>query len=274
MTWDIEKRERKPTVRLLGPRSTETLQYPYEQAVLVRHRLRRLRGKREQARQGIVGSSYRWAAMSRHAASLQTTLILPFEEREDVWEEADLFGLFVNAVSAIDCLLYTAYLLASLRRRPAFPLEREGHYQQIAPRPMATRFGEQYPGEPITDALWRLAHSAGYDRMRVARNHLAHRAGVPRLQHFTSTERWMTWGIARGEEVRLTPEYVDGVHQLATAWMWRLMCGIDAFSERYFETHDEAAVAATPTASGGGDQREHAEEHHDVQNAEGHPERS
>jgi hypothetical protein len=235
MTCEIEKRQRKPSVRLLGPRSAETLQYPFEQAVLVRHRLRGLGGKREQARQGIVGSSYRWAAMSRHAASLQAALILPFDERDDVWEEADLFGLFVNAVSAIDCLLYTAYVLASIRRRSAFPLEREGNYQQIAPRPMAMQFCEQYPDEPVTDALWRLAHSVGYDRMRVARNHLAHRAGVPRLQHFTATERWMSWGLVRGEEVRLTPDYIHGVHQLATSWMWRLMCGIDDFSERYFE---------------------------------------
>jgi hypothetical protein len=222
------------TLRLIAPVTAETLQFPLERADRSLRRLRGLRGKRQQARQGIVGSSYRWGAMTRHAESLAAALALPLEEREDVRVEADLFGLFVNGVSAIDCLLFTSYALASIRRRRAFPLEKEGHYKQVAPAPMAARFSAEYPDEPLTEALRRLAVSRGYDRLREARNHLAHRAGVPRLQHFTATERWMTWGFGRGDEVRLTPEYADAVHQMTTAWLWRLMCGIHAFTEEFF----------------------------------------
>lgn len=222
-------------LRLIAPFTDDVIQFPYEQAVLSKYRLRGLGGKRKQVRLGLTGASYRWATMSRHAERLTLSLTLPFEEREDVDEEADLFGLFVNAVSAIDCLLYAAYTLASIRRRAQFPMETEGHYKQIAPVPMARLFTEQYPDHRLTRELVALSVSPSYDRMRTARNHLAHRAGIPRLEHYARTERWMTWGLQKGEEVRLTPAYVHAVHQLATARMWRLMCGIDTFTDEYFE---------------------------------------
>jgi len=35
--------------------------------------------------------------------------------------------------------------------------------------------------------------------------------------------------------VDLTPEYAGAVQQIATAWMWRLACGLDVFSEEFLE---------------------------------------
>jgi hypothetical protein len=50
-------------LRLIAPFTDDVIQFPYEQAVLSKYRLRGLGGKRKQVRLGLTGASYRWATI-------------------------------------------------------------------------------------------------------------------------------------------------------------------------------------------------------------------
>lgn len=217
----------------------ETLDLPGEALARVQQRLRGLGGRRRQVRLGVRGAVYRWAAMSTHAEHLEESLALPWQSplRDDVAEENDLFGLFVNAMSTLDCLAYTAHMLGAIRRRNAFPFESEDDLRRITVGATADRFAREYPDHTLTVAIRGLTRSHSYDRLRRTRNVLTHRAGIPRVVTITALGGHTTWGTRdrpSDDDVVLTPEYARAIQQITTAWMWRLACGLDAFTEEFF----------------------------------------
>jgi hypothetical protein len=226
-------------LRFVWPPGEETVDLPHDQLGRVTRRLKGLGGRRRQIRLGVRGAVYRWTTMSTHAERLEESLALPYQsgQRDDITEEADLFGLFVNAMSALDCLAYSAHMLGAIRRRSAFPFESDGDLRGITVKATAERFRREYPDHPLTVALDALDGSRSYRRLSRTRNILAHRAGIPRVVTIDMFGERTTWGLGDrpGDDVALTPAYARAVQQITTAWMTRVACGLDAFTEEFFE---------------------------------------
>lgn len=200
---------------------------------------RRLRGnhwKRRQVSSGIRGSAHRWQSMIDHGARLADSFGRPMEARLDRLEEADLFGLFVNAVATLECLGYAAFGLGSIRRRAAFPFEEEPDRRPVTLGHTARKFRDQYPRHDLTMALQGAAFGRTYAQLRDARNHMSHRAAIPRMVTITQSSRTLSWSLAvgRGDDVELTVAYIENIQRLTAAHAFRLACGLDAFTRESF----------------------------------------
>ena len=187
---------------------------------------------------GLRGATYRWSSMMAHGNRLQESFRRPPEHRLDQSEEGDLFGLFVNAVATLECLGYTSFALGSIRHREAFLFEEERQRRNVTLRATARTFAEVYPGNRLTTALTRAAASRTYAQLLDARNHLSHRAAIPRMVEITESSRKVTWSLAAewsdDDDVELTPEYVQNIQRLTAAHVFRIACGIHDFTGIYF----------------------------------------
>jgi hypothetical protein len=175
--------------------------------------------------------------MIDHGDELIEVLSLPVEQQDDHRVESNLFGLFVNTVATVECLGYAAFALGSIRRSDRFRLESDQDMRRANLGATANLFETEYRGHELTRALSRAYRSKTYERLRDARNQLAHRAAIPRIVTITEYSRTLSWSLSldRGDEVDLTPEYIEAIKRLTAAHAYRIACGLDAFTREFFE---------------------------------------
>jgi hypothetical protein len=130
---------------------------------------------------GWNGLAYRFRAMAEYDEQYTSSIKSfgnspPFEER---YKQGNaLFGLFVNAVSIIECCFYSTYWVGAILEPSRFPSNAE--VIKLYPKNVADKFNATFPGDALTKQMIHCVHERTYDDMKDIRDVLSHRGMLPR----------------------------------------------------------------------------------------------
>lgn len=149
-----------------------------------------LKAQRSLFRLGWNGLAYRYRAMAEYDEQF-TTYIKKFGNSpppEERYQQGKaFFGFFANAVSVIDCFLYSTYYIASILKPDAFPLPKSAT-SVFYPASVASKFSENFPSDKLTKQIANCLNADDYRRMKKMRNVLSHR-GMPPRRFYAGGER-------------------------------------------------------------------------------------
>jgi len=131
---------------------------------------------------GWNGLAYRYRAMAEYDEEFTNSVKIsgnspPPDERYK--QGKALFGFFINAVSVIDCFIYSMYYVASILKPDAFPLPKSEN-SVFYPASVASKFSEHFPSDKLTKQMGKCLNASNYSRMKKMRNVLSHRGMPPR----------------------------------------------------------------------------------------------
>jgi hypothetical protein len=134
-----------------------------------------------------TGVPNRFRACAEHdeafSRSIQANDAPPQPERYH--QERDLFGFFINGLSAIESTCYGLYAIASMLDDVYFPIKKAKNRRAISPENTANRFRTTFPNDGISRALNRMVNSQEFEDWKELRNILAHRGSPGRNIHVT-----------------------------------------------------------------------------------------
>jgi hypothetical protein len=146
-----------------------------------------------------IGVAYRFYACAEHdeafTQSIQTHGDAP-QQPERYYQERDLFGFFVNGLSAIETTCYGLFAIASMLNDVYFPIKKAKNKKAINPESTARRFRTTFPKETISRTLSKIVGSQEYEDWKEVRNILAHRGSPGR--HISGSVG-STYGDAHGD---------------------------------------------------------------------------
>ena len=117
------------------------------------------------------------ASLEKHLASVAAPKVTVVER---YLEERDLYGFFVNGVSAIDNYFYCAHAMASILEPAAFRIQTGDDMRNATPTAVGLRFWTHYPNEEITAAMIGVLGSVDWSEWHEIRNLLGHRGSPGR----------------------------------------------------------------------------------------------
>lgn len=109
-------------------------------------------------------------------------------------QKRDLFGFFVNGLSAVECACYGLFAVGSWLNSSQFALTTDADKRRVSPEWTLKRFEIAFPNEGLTRALQRILGSREYSDWKDARNVLSHRSQPGRIIYLSNvTPRTAEW---------------------------------------------------------------------------------
>jgi hypothetical protein len=150
-----------------------------------------------------LGLTYRFRSCTEHDETF-TGSVSRFGDTPD-WserykQERDLFGFFVNGLSAIECACYGLFAIGSWLNPNQFPFTTDADKRSVNPERTLERFAIVFPNEDFTRALRQFLSSQQYQDWKKARNVLSHRAQPGRIIYLSTvgpsrTAEWVLQNI-------------------------------------------------------------------------------
>ena len=130
------------------------------------------------------GIAWRMRAAAEHADNLEEHLAAVPASKVSVLdrylEERDLYGFFVNGVSAIDIYFYCVHAMAAILMPDDFPIATDDQMRGVIPVRVGERFWTTYPNDLITAAMVGVLSSVDWAEWTAIRNLLGHRGSPGR----------------------------------------------------------------------------------------------
>jgi hypothetical protein len=138
---------------------------------------------------GWNGLRYRYRAMADYdeqfTSSVKKSNSSSHEER--YIQENALFGFFVSGVSAIECLFFSIYCMASFINTKSFPVMKANELR-FDPENVTTRFNISFPNDALSSCMTNFQANPKWTDLNDFRNVLSHR-GVPPRTFYAGGER-------------------------------------------------------------------------------------
>jgi hypothetical protein len=130
------------------------------------------------------GLSYRFRSCAEHDEAF-TDSVSRFGDTPD-WperykQERDLFGFFVNGLSAIECACYGLFAVGSWLNPGQFPFTTDADKRRVCPERTLEQFAIAFPDANLTRALRQITGSREYQNWKKGRNILSHRSQPGRI---------------------------------------------------------------------------------------------
>ncbi len=117
------------------------------------------------------------------------------EPQERYNQERDLFNFFMSGFSAIECLCYALFAIASIKDQNNFPLATPNDKKAVTYKILLSKFEVSFPSVDLTKNLRQVINSKEFSDWSEIRNLLAHRATPSRLfRHGGDRHGQTDWG--------------------------------------------------------------------------------
>jgi hypothetical protein len=178
---------------------------------------------------GWNGLRYRYLACSEYDRDFTLSIQQRLTHLERYHQERDLFGFFVTGQSAIECLCYSLYAVASIMRPIQFPVQTMQDLVNIEWRKTTGLFSISFPGETLTNALDDLAKSSDFSAWRKQRNILAHRATPGRVFNHGGPQN----GVIEWSGIHLDRETTITRRQWLSTTITAILIAADSFTAKH-----------------------------------------
>jgi hypothetical protein len=95
-------------------------------------------------------------------------------------QEAAYFGFFTNVVSTVECFCYCVFWIGVATKAPGFAAEQPEDLRRLTPDHIAKLFARAFPKERLTSVMTEIVDSEEWEKIKDARDTLAHRGVLPR----------------------------------------------------------------------------------------------
>ena len=139
---------------------------------------------------GWNGLAYRYRAMAEYDEEFTNSVKIsgnspPPDERYK--QGKAFFGFFTNAVSVIECFVFSIYCIASILKPSVFPVSQSSDLE-FTPREFTKTFDANFQNDSLSATMQQCLNDSTYWKMKDIRRVLIHR-GMPPRKFYRGGER-------------------------------------------------------------------------------------
>lgn len=183
-------------------------------------------------------TAYRFRACESHCRAFTRSMAAfgsaPLES-EQYRQDTDLFGFFVNGLSALESLYYCLFAVGSRLSPTDFPFVTDKDLRRVEPTSVVSAFGTAYRSDALTVALQRVLAMPEYAEWKEVRNVLAHRVVPGRTIYIGNVPARMPPHELRVSGLRIP--LTDQTTATRRAWLAPILTDVllqaDGFAARY-----------------------------------------